>query len=142
VIVERFHHDHLKQLRLQESQAWMQPLIERADYGPALSLAGPAFSAFADGRLLGCGGCIEYGKHRAEIWALLDKDIGAHMRAVTRVVNGWLSVCPYPRVEANVATDFAAGLRWIKLLGFEQEGGEKLKFLADGRSALGFVRFP
>jgi hypothetical protein len=116
-------------------------LLDRPEYGPALSLSGPAFSVFDGEILLGCGGVVEFGKHRAEVWALLSKDIGRHMRSVTRAVNGWLAICPYQRVEANVATHFDPGLRWIRLLGFHQEGVEKLRFFEDGQSALQFVRF-
>ena len=127
-------------LVLQDAQQYLQPLVERADYGPALALGGPSFTAFAGDAILGCGGAVEFGKHRAEVWALLAPAIGPHMRAVTRAVRGWLSVCPYQRVEANVATHFAESVRWITLLGFEQEGGEKRQFFADGRSAMQFVR--
>lgn len=140
--IVRFQPDHLRLLVLQQEQTWMRALLDKPEYGPGLALSGPAFSAFDGDTLLGCGGVVEFGKHRAEVWALLSESIGPHMRAVTRAVNGWLSVCPYQRVEANVATHFIAGRRWIRLLGFEQEGGELLKFFSDGRSALRFVRFP
>ena len=139
--IVRFRPEHLGSLSLQQEQADMQVFVDRPEYGPALALSGPAFSAFNGDHLLGCGGVVEFGKHRAEVWALLSKDIGPHMKAVTRAVRGWLSVCPYQRVEANVATHFDAGQRWIRLLGFQQEGVEKRAFFADGRSALHFVRF-
>ena len=140
--IMRFSPEHLKSLELQNEQQWMRELLNRADYGPALALGGPAFTAMDGETTLGCGGVMEHGKHRAEVWALLSRHIGPHMRAITRAVNGWLAVCPYQRVEANVATHFDAGQRWIKLLGFHQEGAEKMRFFADGRSALAFVRFP
>lgn len=139
--IVRFQSEHLKMLALQDAQEYLKPLVERADYGPALMLSGPAFSAFEGERLLGCGGVVEFGKHRAEVWALLSTDIGPHMRQITRAVNGWLSIAPYQRVEANVATGFEAGKRWIRLLGFQAESAEKLRFFADGRSAIQYVRF-
>lgn len=139
--IVRFEAEHLQRLALQKEQQWMRDLLDRPEYGPALALSGPAFSAFEGDTLLGCGGVVEFGKHRAEVWALLSDAIGPRMKAVTRAVRGWLAVCPYQRVEANVATHFDAGRRWITLLGFEQEGVEKRQFFADGRSALHFVRF-
>lgn len=138
--IVRFQPEHLRELVLQEDQTYLRPLLERPEYGPALALSGPAFSAFHGDILLGCGGAVEFGKHRAEIWALLSRQIGPHMRAVSRAINGWLDICPYRRVEANVAPDFPASMRWIRLLGFEQEGGDMRKFFADGRSAVRFVR--
>lgn len=139
--IVRFAPDHLRKLVLQDAQRYLQPLVDGHTYGPSLALSGAAFSAFDGETLLGCGGVIEFDKQRAEVWALLSKDIGPYMRQATRAVNGWLGICPYARVEANVATSFAEGRRWIRLLGFEQEGGKKRCFFADGTSAIQFVRF-
>lgn len=140
--IVRFQPDHLKLIEIQDSQLYLMRMTVKPEYGIGLSLAGPAFSAFDGETLLGCGGAIEHSRTRAEIWALLSKHIGPHMRTITRAVNGWLDVCGYLRVEANVATDFEPGKRWIKLLGFHQECEEKRLFMPDGRSAIGFVRFP
>lgn len=138
--IERFCPGDLKTLMLQPDQEWMRGMLDKPEYGIALSLAGPAFSAFDGDQLLGCGGVVEFGKHRAEVWALLSSGIGPHMKAVTRAVNGWLSISPYKRVEAHVEPNFKAGLRWIRLLGFRPEGVEKAYFFGDGRPALPFVR--
>ena len=139
--IARFQPDHLKRLELQDNQQYLFETIMKPNYGPALALGGPCFTAFVGDTVLGCAGVIEFGNHRADVWALLSKHAGQHMRPITRAVNGWLDSCSYARIEAHVATDFAPGQRWIRLLGFHPEGPEKFKFFPDGQSALGFVRF-
>lgn len=139
--IRRFAPEDLKTLALQGEQQDLRQFIDHPQYGIGLAAAGPCFTVEADGLILGCGGVQEHNAIRAEAWALLSAHAGPHMRQITKAAKGWFDQCQYQRLEANVATDFAAGLRWIKLLEFEQEGPERLKFFHDGRSAITFVRF-
>lgn len=138
--VRLFKPDDLKTLALQSAQEGYQQFIDSPTYGEGLAAAGPCFTVALNGQILLCAGVQEHNAIRAEAWALLSNDAGPHMRRLTKLARGWFDQCQYQRVEANVATDFSAGHRWVTLLGFEQEGPERLKFFHDGRSAISYVR--
>ena len=59
--IVRFKPEHLTRLELQGEQQWMRDLLNRADYGPALALGGPAFTAMQGDTVLGCGGSDRQG---------------------------------------------------------------------------------
>lgn len=124
----------------QPEQEHMAPVVAESGYAEALIAAGPCFAVHAVGAVIACIGVQEHNKVRAEAWALLGVNCGPHLHAISKAVNGWLIQTSYRRVEANVSTDFEQGHRWAKLLGFQQEGPERLLFFHDGRSAIHYVR--
>lgn len=136
-----FRPEDLQSLALQADQQDLSVIIADPGYGPALLLAGPCYTVFDGDQVLGCGGVQEYGAHRAEVWGLLSEYAGPHMRWMTRAVAGWLQQAPYPRIEAVVSAGFAPGHRWVRLLGFEQEGPVRKRYMHDGSDAFTYVRF-
>jgi hypothetical protein len=112
--------EHLAALVLQPAQAWLVPVVTE-EYRAALERAGPAFSALADGRVLGCAGVIEHWPGRGVAWAMLAADIGPGFVALHRAARRYLDRAAPRRLEIAVQRDFAAGRRWALLLGFERE---------------------
>lgn len=138
--IVRFRPEHLGQLKLQVEQQAMRDVIDRPEYGAALSLAGPSFTAMVGQHPVACLGVQECAPHRAEAWALLGIDSGPHLRAITKAVRGWLQQTSYLRVEASVSVSFVAGHRWAMLLGLEQEGPPRRAFMPDGGDGITYTR--
>lgn len=115
-----FKKEHLLALHLQPAQAYFGAEICKPGYADALA-GGPAFTAFAGGQIIGCGGCVEIWDNRAQVWALVDQSAGRHMVGVHKAVAGFLLAAPWKRIEAAVDVGFEAGRRWIELLGFTNE---------------------
>lgn len=138
--IVRFLPRHLLELRLQPAQGSLSTTIQKPEYGTALALAGPCFTILLDGRPVACAGANEFHPGRAEIWALLSRESRPLMRQMTRAAIGWFEQCSYRRLEINVATDFDAGHRWARMLGFKVEGPEKAAFAPNGDGAIPYVR--
>lgn len=136
----RFLPRHLRELQLQPAQSAFRAALFKPEYGNALALAGPCFTALVEGHPIACGGAQEFHARRAEIWGLIGRDAGPHMRSLTRAARGWFDQCSYSRLELHVATHFGPGHRWARMLGFQEEGPEKLSYSADGRGATPYVR--
>ena len=77
------------------------------------------------------------GRHLA--WAYLPLATGRHMRWITREVRSNLATLD-GRIEMTVRADFAPGLRWAKMLGFEIETPLLRRFGPQGEDHVGFVR--
>lgn len=112
--------EHLAELVLQPAQAWLAPVVT-AEYRAALESAGPAFTAVAERRVLGCAGIVEHWPGRGVAWAMLAKDIGPGFVALHRAARRYLDRAAPRRLEVVVQRDFAAGRRWALLLGFQRE---------------------
>jgi len=125
---------HLAALRLQDAQAVLAPLLDEPGYGAMLAGAGPAFAGLADGAVIGCAGVVMLSAQRGHAWALLGKASPAGFVAIHRAVVGFLDRQPLRRVETAVDSDFAAGHRWARMLGFSREGRMRAYGL-DGRDA-------
>lgn len=104
-----------------------------------LSEVGLAWTAELDGTILGCGGLTPQWENRAILWALVSQDAGSHFTVIHRHVRRFLTRSPYRRIEAHVDVGFTAGVRWVKMLGFELEAYKKA-FRPDGADMLEFVR--
>lgn len=88
----------------------------------ALWRAGPAFTAWTDGRPVACAGLQERQPHHAHGWAYVGADARPAMLAVTRAMRRALAAADYLRVDMLVFDGFCAGHRWAGLLGFAREG--------------------
>jgi hypothetical protein len=83
-----------------------------------------------EGRVLGCIGIMPIWPGRGTVWAVLDYDRikPAHMLALTRIGRKYLTeLSPFRRIEATVVADFAAGIKWLELLGFKKETPEPMQ---------------
>lgn len=114
---------HLGALQLQDAQSYFGPLLSDVHYGEELRAAGPAYSIMCDGRVIACAGVAEIWTGRGMAWSLLADGIGDAFVGLHRMVKRFLwRECGIRRIEAYVDRDFAAGHRWVRLLGFECEG--------------------
>jgi hypothetical protein len=68
-----------------------------------------------------CCGAVEYWPGRSELWSVVDRNCGREFMALHRAALKVVDMIPARRLEATVKKDFAAGHRWIKLLGFQLE---------------------
>jgi hypothetical protein len=75
----------------------------------------------ADFNAVASAGILPIWPGRALAWALLSKDVGPHMREVTKATIEALDACPCDRVELYAVPGFHAAFRWARMLGFEFE---------------------
>lgn len=127
-----------------------RPLLEQID--PHLSqlgdisadsLAAPtgrSFAALVDGKPIAAAGVIELWTGRFHAWALMGKEAGPHMLAITRATRAYLDTVPLRRVEMAVDCRNHAAIRWADMLGFTRESVEMKGFAPDGRSCYLFSR--
>lgn len=103
---------------------------------------GPAFSAFAEGRVIGCAGLVEITKYRAYTWALMSKqDFAQRFVSIHRAVKRFLDEQTYKRIDAQVAFHDKDGHRWMRLLGFEREMFCRAWAMPDGSAVSEYVRW-
>jgi hypothetical protein len=120
--IARMRPEHVAGFRLQPKQAMLAGNLADQDYVASLVASGHAYAALLDGRAIAFGGCIEMWKERAYMWSLIGEDAGPHMRTLVRAADGFLKAALWRRIEVAVASDFRAGHRLVRLLGFEYEG--------------------
>jgi hypothetical protein len=104
-------------------QAHQRALLERMPVGylEKLAEAGPASTAVIGERVLACAG-VAYLGWIGTLWAFVAQDAGAHFISLHREIRRCLMESPVRRIEATVEADFEPGIRWLRLLNFENEG--------------------
>lgn len=129
-----------ERVALQPAQRYIADIgdVSTADLTP-LSELGLAWSADTGDNVVACGGLLPQWHNRALAWMLIGEDAGRHFAAIHRAVHRQLVVAPYRRIEAHVDVGFSAGVRWMRMLGFELES-YKRAFRPDGADMLEFVR--
>ena len=120
--IARMRAEHLVGFRLQPKQAMLAGNLADPAYVAALVGSGNAYAALDGDHAVAFAGCLELWQGRAYLWSLMGEDSGPHMRTLVRAAAGYLRVAPWHRIEAAVASDFRAGHRLVRLLGFEFEG--------------------
>jgi hypothetical protein len=81
----------------------------------------PSWTVIGDeGEPIACGGCVQIWPGRYSAWAYLNEATGPHMLAITRYALECLATVK-GRLEMTVRTDFEAGHRWARILGFTVE---------------------
>ena len=132
-----FEPKHLCALRAQPMQVNEVSLITP---GIASALAdGDAWSIYDDEMPLFCGGIVEGTQSTGYLWAFVSGEAGPRMRTITRMCARYLAMKRLRRIETSARADFAAGCRWAKLLGFENEGLMR-KYGADGSDHYRYAR--
>lgn len=124
--------------RLQPAQNDMLYYFSLPGYAEQLE-KDESFTLEADGVVIASAGVSVIWENRAFAWALLTEDASRHMVALTRAVKRFLSWTPIRRVEAYVDPGFTAGIRWIELLGFRNEGRLEA-FSPEGYASLMYAR--
>jgi hypothetical protein len=127
--------EHPKFLALQEAQEFAALWIAKDEYCDGLAKAGPAYSAIADGVVVGCGGVVTKHDSVGVAWALFSSMAGPHMMRITRETRRFFDALDYRRIETAVERSHGIGHRWANALGFQQEGIMRA-YLPDGRDAV------
>jgi hypothetical protein len=120
--IVRMKPEHVAGFRLQPKQAMLAGNLADPAYVDALVRSGHAYAALDGHHAVAFGGCIEMWQDRAYMWSLIGEDAGPHMRMLVRAAEGFLKAALWRRIEVAVASDFRAGHRLVRLLGFEFEG--------------------
>jgi hypothetical protein len=139
MIVRPWQLGDTQRVDLQTAQEYMYGFMEMSADLTDLSDAGLAWTAEADGEVIGIAGLLPQWENRALAWALIGKSAGKHFHAMHRAVHRFLSVSEFRRIEANVDVGFAEGIRWMRLLGFAYEG-YMTAYRPDGADMLLFAR--
>lgn len=111
--------EHAQRIKLQKAQA--TAIIDLPlEYLDALQHAGTALTAISNGEIIACGGIARTDGY-GTLWGYISQDAGKCFVALDRIVRRLLETCNLQRIEATVQADFAAGERWLALLGFKME---------------------
>lgn len=91
----------------------------------AVERQGRSITLLVDGRVVMCGGVVEYEPGKFEAWASVDKDGRRHALAIHRtardVMSAALETCR--SIRALVVKDgFHEGHKWVRRLGFRPAG--------------------
>jgi RimJ/RimL family protein N-acetyltransferase len=136
--LEPFSPAHVALIEDAGQQEWAREYFEDSAIEAA---AGDAVSIYAEGEFFGCAGVVEIHKFRALVWAILVPGHRRHWLEFNRVARAWITerLKTYPRIEAYTDPDFPQAQRWMKVLGFRQEGAIKPYFFPDGRACAEWV---
>ena len=138
MIIVPFEPEHIRTLILQDAQNWMMPML-KLEYGAAMKIAGPCFTAMEGDEILACSGVAHAWENRDMAWALISNSSGPHFIKIFRAIKRFLDINPARRVEATVDVHFSEGHRLMQMLGFEYEGYLRA-YLPDGRDQALYAR--
>jgi len=105
-----------------------------------LYLRGPAYTMISDRGIVACGGIMKLWRGVGDAWVLATPLLRIYPKIVTKSVRFYLheiiNNMKFERVQAVVKADFEVGHRWIKRLGFHEEGMMEKYF-----AGIDFVRY-
>lgn len=138
MIVIPFRAEHFASLDIQPAQAHVRDFVNAGELASIEDQN--AFTCLHDGRALACFGYVEIYPHRAQIWGLLAASCGRHMTGVTRVARRFIASLPHRRIEMDVDTEFDAGHRWARMLGFQLEAPRLRRYGMNGGDTAIYAR--
>lgn len=115
-----FRSEHLKLLRLQPAQAWMQPMVDDANYAHTLRHS-DSYTAVIEDEVVAVVGLFTIWPGRAHLSALLSDRLGSAFILLHREALKRLEATTIRRIEATVDEGFTEGHRWMTMLGFHLE---------------------
>lgn len=127
--VVKFEKEHINGLRVHEYMKHIENSFDD-EYGDTLA-AFPSYTAIVNGEVIACAGMVQTGVYRWQAWALMSEKTKDYMIPITRAMNHYISYLNTPRIETHVRSDFKAGQRWMKMLGFNCETPEPMKNWGD-----------
>jgi RimJ/RimL family protein N-acetyltransferase len=137
-----FKKEHWYQLRFRDDAEALTGLPD-AEHARILAGGGPAYSAYADGTIIGMGGVFILWPGTGEAWCLVSPEIRKHGIFFTRAVKRYLDMIAklknLERIQAAVQVDFQVGLKFIEALGFGAEGVMEKFF--NGKTFIRFAKF-
>lgn len=113
--------EHFEQLLAQKENEKMRPYFNEAAIKDLEAREHSYSIITATGRVIFCGGLSVYWHNRCEAWGVFDHQCREYFVAIHKAVVKFLNELPVRRVEATTYVGFAAGHRWLKLLGFTLE---------------------
>lgn len=138
VQLTKFKAEHIWQLAHCEGIADLEKNI--LQYA-AIAKGTYAFTAVNEhGRVVCCGGVVEYWAGRGEAWAIFDKNCKKEFMSIYRKALKFLKGCPVKRIEAVVNLGFCDGMRFVQALGFEVEAPVMKSYDVYGRDCSLWVR--
>lgn len=143
MILERFRAAHLQEIELQPAQVHARGDLA---YATALEQMGPAYTVRSDDGVIAiCAGLSDtaIAPDYSVGWAFLSVHARKYMRTLTGMSRRALSAATRPAIATTVEKGFAAGERWLRLLGFSEcthEGQPCTVSGPDGRTYIIFER--
>lgn len=134
--VEPFKPEHFREITLQPAQSHCRAYIDD-EYLRGLVHGGPAFTMRMDGEILACFGMRDCGPLHGVLWTFIADHQGRHMITLHRAALRFLSALGKKQLQA--LTDFPAGCRWLRNLGFKYER-DTPELSPDGRLYRLYVR--
>lgn len=128
-----------RRVNIQSAQQYMCELGDLDLDLTDLSEKGLAWTLEDDGEVLACGGLVPVWNGRFNAWLIVSKNAGRRMTTFYRSIESIMGDLEYRRIEAFVDVGFDAGIRLVKMLGFELES-YKRAYRPDGADMLEFVR--
>lgn len=115
--IARFVPAHFEALEPQPAQLYVREHTSPEQLRE-LAECGPAYTVLEGERVIFCGGLREYDAARGVLWSFVAADAGAHFVRIHRYVARFLEVFDRAHIQATCRTGFAAGARWLTMLGF------------------------
>lgn len=127
-----FRAEHLVDLSLADGHEFIGTMLTY-EQAIALENAEHSYTGVIDGKPVFCAGVSEPWPKHFEAWAYMPRHTSKMMVQITRIVKRYFEFSDFVRVEAAIDCQFAAGRRWVELLGFELEAPVMRKYSPDGR---------
>lgn len=125
ITLRPFDIDHIKNLNDPENEPGLNRILP-IEYWKRIEDGGMAFSAFADGEFLGCGGYGQPWPGIAQVWVWETSGVHRYPQGVHRLVRRALQHIEQDknvwRISCEVRKGNERGRRWVELLGFQYEG--------------------
>lgn len=126
MIIKPFEPGHLKEIDVQTEQTLAKEHFDKTEYLAMLARS-ESWTGYIDGKVVVCAGIVDVWPGRCQVWSVISATIGAHgMLQLSRAVERALRL-KTGRIEAVVASEFEAGHRWAKMLGFKLETPEPMR---------------
>lgn len=109
-------------------------------YVDNLALLGPCLTVEDGGAVLMCTGVVPIFDGYGYLWSALAPETGLKMVGVHRIAVRFLDTLNLRRIEATVEVGFAAGIKWMEMLGFECEAPRMRKYGPNGEDHMLFAR--
>jgi hypothetical protein len=110
-------HDFLR-IDIRDEQAMFTEDGSLAMYAKEVLLHYETFTAEADGQILLIGSVVQRQEDLYEAFAIVSRNCGKHLIAITRYINRLMPLYDKVKVKAHILTSDKSGHRFAKLVGF------------------------
>lgn len=144
LIIKPFEPEHLGQMTPRRFEAAEMAYVGDPElYVRAYLQRGPAWSGFVGNRIMGCAGVCVLWRGVGEAW-MVTTDLAARMplafhRAIASRLDEVMMSMNLWRLQAIIHTEHEVSRRWVRRLGFEEEGTMQ-RYGPDGKDYVRFAR--